>query len=165
VLTPETHRKLLKGKDKPRQPLVRLGVHTAAQGMVFGRNAFGVPENNILVAEFGVIVPEFKRDNDEQRKKKGLPSQENAPDGVKYNWPGFKVQQVDLSNGNVTDFIVNKDNLPASLNKTAGLERPLQLEWGPDGSLYIVDFGVIEFGDKGMNAHPFTGVIWKVTKQ
>lgn len=164
VLTPETHRKLLNGKSQPRQPIAKLGVHTAAQGMVFGKSEFGNNVNTILVAEFGVIVPEFKTDSEEQRKKKGFPSQENAPDGVQYNWPGFKVQAVDLSDGKATDFIVNKDNLPASVNKTGGLERPLQLEWGPDGSLYIVDFGVVEFDDKGMNAHPFTGVIWKVTK-
>lgn len=164
VLTPETHRKLLKGKSKPRQPIAKLGVHTAAQGMVFGRSELGIEPHNILVAEFGVIVPEFKNDAEEQRKKKGFPSPENAPDGVEYNWPGFKVQQVDLTTGKASDFIANKDKLPASVNKTGGLERPLQLEWGPDGNLYIVDFGVVEFDDKGMNAHPFTGVIWKVSK-
>lgn len=164
VLTPETHRKLLKGKSQPRQPLAKLGVHTAAQGMVFGRDDFGTDMNTILVAEFGAIIPEFKNDSEEQRQKKGFPSQESAPDGVEYNWPGFKVQAVNLSDGKATDFIVNKDNLPSSVNDTGGLERPLQLEWGPDGSLYIVDFGIVEFDDKGMNAHPFTGVVWKVSK-
>lgn len=165
VLTPQTHRKLLKGKSRPRQPIAKLGVHTAAQGMVFGRSEFGIDPNNILVAEFGSIVPEFKDDAKEQRDNKGFPSAESAPDGVQYNWPGFKVQQVDLRSGRATDYIVNKDNRPASVHDSGGLERPIQLEWGPDGSLYIVDFGVVEFDAKGMNAHPFTGVIWKLTKQ
>ncbi len=165
VLTEETHRKLLKGKEKPRQPVARLSVHSAAQGMVFGREDFGVAEDNILVAEFGVIVPFFKGQAYHPKLPKGVPEEKNAPDGVKYDWPGFKVQQVDLSTGEAEDFIYNKDHLPASVNKTGGLERPIQLSWDKDGNLYIVDFGVVEFEDSGMTAHPYTGVVWKVSSQ
>ncbi|MDX5438437.1 MAG: hypothetical protein LPK03_14630, partial [Pontibacter sp.] len=84
VLTDETHRKLLKGKDKPRQPIALLQVHSAAQGMVFGNSAFGVPEQDILVAEFGTIVPEFKGKEYHPKLPKGMPEEENAPPGVKY---------------------------------------------------------------------------------
>ncbi|WP_125185199.1 hypothetical protein [Botryobacter ruber] len=164
VLTEETHRKLLKGKDKPRQPIALLPVHSAAQGMVFGNSAFGVPEQDILVAEFGTIVPEFKGKEYHPKLPKGMPEEENAPTGVKYNWPGFKVQQVNLKTGEAKDFIYNKNSLPSSVKNTGGLERPLQMEWGKDGALYIVDFGVVEFDDTGMNAMPFTGVLWKVSK-
>lgn len=57
------------------------------------------------------------------------------------------------------DFICNPNNLLASANQDGGLERPIQLEWGPDGDLYIVDFGVVTFDDVGMNARPFTCVL------
>ncbi len=41
----------------------------------------------------------------------------------------------------------------------------IQLEWAKDGTLYLVDFGVVEFGDQGMTAHPFTGVVWRLKKK
>ncbi|MGK7391516.1 MAG: hypothetical protein ACNS60_14270 [Candidatus Cyclobacteriaceae bacterium M2_1C_046] len=162
VLTEETHQKLLKGKDKPIQPLVKLPVHSAAQGMVFGQQSMNVPENNILVAEFGTIVPFFKGDSAHPHLPKPI-KKEEIPADVDFNWPGFKVQQVDINTGQITNFIYNESGLPASATKGGGLERPIQLEWGPDGSLYIVDFGTVEFDDTGMNAHPFTGIIWKVS--
>lgn len=165
ILTKETHQKLLQGKDRPRQPLARLPVHSATQGMVFGRNTMGVPQANILVAEFGTIVPVFKGEKFHPHRPKGVPAEKEAPQGVKYNWPGFKIQQVNLQTGKATDFIYNKSNLPASANGGGGLERPIQLEWGPQGSLYIVDFGIVDFDDVGMNAHPFTGTLWKVNNE
>jgi hypothetical protein len=36
--------------------------------------------------------------------------------------------------------------------------------WGPDGALYVVDFGGVQFSQKGMNAKPDTGVIWRVVR-
>jgi glucose/arabinose dehydrogenase len=165
VLTPETHRKLLKGKNRPIQPLAKLSSHAATQGMVFGHGTMDVPENEILVAEFGAIVPVFKGEKYHPHRPPGVPPESEAPEGVKYNWPGFKVQQVNLNSGKATDFIYNKSGLPASADQGGGLERPIQLEWDSQGNLYIVDFGVVEFDDTGMNAHPFTGVIWKISKQ
>lgn len=164
VLTEETHRKLLKGKDRPVQPLAKLSPHSAIQGMVFGQGSMGVPENDILVAEFGTIVPFFKGEEYHPHLPKPAVEEENAPEGVEYNWPGFKVQRVNLQTGEATDFIYNESNIPASATEEGGgLERPIQLEWASDGSLYIVDFGVVEIDDTGMNAHPFTGVLWKVS--
>lgn len=166
VLTDETHQKLLKGKALPLQPLVKLPVHSAAQGMVFGKGNMGVTSSDILVAEFGTIVPEFKGQEYHKHLPPEMPQEENAPHDAKYNWPGFKVQQVNITTGEVTDFIYNESNMPSSVNNTGGLERPLQLEWSNDGeSLYIVDFGVVTIDDVGMNAQPFTGVLWKVSKK
>lgn len=165
VLTEETHRKLLAGKELPRQPLVKLPVHSAAEGMVFGNGRMGLAENDILVAEFGSIVPEFKGEEFHPHLPEQMPSEPQAPHDAKYNWPGFRIQKVNLDDGNISDFIYNKSGLPASANGGGGLERPVQVEWSDDGSLYIVDFGIIEFDDVGMNAHPFTGVLWRVKKK
>ena len=142
VLTEETHRKLLKGEPLPEQPILRLPIHSAAEGMVFGQHDFGVSENSILVAEFGTIVPRYKGE-----------------------WPGFRVQKVNLQTQQVENFLINESGMPASATNGGGLERPLQLEYGPDGSLFIVDFGIVEFNEKGLNAHPDTGVIWRLRKK
>lgn len=165
VLTSETHQKLLKGNDRPVQPIAKLPVHSASQGLVFGKNAFEVSPNNILVANFGTIVPEFKSDEFQESRPEDFPPEEKAPDGVAYNWPGFNVQQVNLETGETSDFIYNETTLPASANNDGGLERPIQLEWGPNGDLYIVDFGVVNFDKSGMSAQQSTGIIWKVTRQ
>lgn len=141
VLTDETRERLLDGRTEPPEPLALLPVHSAAEGMVFGREDFGMdPENEILVAEMGNIVP-FRRDEQ----------------------PGFRVQKVNLQTGEYSDFMTNKGGGPASVVGNKGLERPLQLAWGPDGALYVVDFGIINITKKGMNAQPNSAVVWKVT--
>ena len=142
ILSEETRRRLLKGREQPPQPLVRLEANSAAEGFVFGRPEFGVGANELLVAEFGTVVVE-KRDT----------------------LPGFRVVRVDLGQtGQVTDFLVNKSGQPAYATGGGGLERPIQLEWGPDGALYVVDFGRIKITPTGMEAEPKTGAIWKVTR-
>lgn len=144
ALSEETRQQLLDDRDRPVDPLAKLPVHAAAEGMVFGREAFGLDsEQEILVANFGAIIPYYK-DQDE--------------------WPGFRVQRVNLESGEVSDFLVNKTKKPAWVTENnGGLRRPLQLAWGPDDALYVADFGVVRFDEQGMDAEPQTGVIWKVT--
>lgn len=143
ALTEETRRQLLKDRAAPPAPVAYLPVHSAAEGMVFGREDFGIPENEIIVAEFGAIIPYYK-----------------APDA----WPGFRVQRLDLQTGEARDLLVNEDRKPAWEIGSGGLRRPLQVAWGPDGALYVVDLGVIRFDEEGMQAEPETGVVWKVTR-
>ncbi len=142
TLTEETRKKLLKDQPLPPQPLVRLPVHSAAEGMVFGREEFGLPGELVIVAEFGAIIPYYKEP---------------------FSWPGFRVQGVDLQTSEAFDFLINKSRKPGWVDRSGGLRRPIQVTWGPDGALYVTDFGVIEFSEQGMNAWPGTGVIWKVT--
>jgi hypothetical protein len=133
---------------------------------VFGNGRMGLSESEILVAEFGTIVPEFKGKDYHEHLPPDMPQESAAPHEAKYNWPGFKIQSVNINTGVINDFIYNKNNMPASAHKTGGLERPLQLEWSNDGKdLYIVDFGIVTIDDVGMNAYPFTGVLWKVSKK
>jgi hypothetical protein len=70
-----------------------------------------------------------------------------ATNGVDLRSPvGYKVVRVDpdVNNGPVSDFVRNTRGLPAHLLGHDGanaLERPIDVKFGPDGALYILDFG------------------------
>jgi hypothetical protein len=57
---------------------------------------------------------------------------------------GFKVVRVDMQSERVVNFAVNKITGPASKLPHAGFERPAHCEFGPDGTLYVVDWGELE---------------------
>jgi glucose/arabinose dehydrogenase len=143
VLAEETHKELLGDREKPVEPLVKLPSHSATQGITFGPEEFGLSENEVLVANWGTLVP-FQADMDDP--------------------PGFDVARVNLETGEIVPFAQNKSGKPASMEHSGGLERPLRVRFGPDGDLYIVDWGVMEFKPPQPMARLNTGVIWKVSR-
>ena len=151
ALTAETRARLLKGEPLPPQPLARVVPHSGAQGFAFGRPEWGMdPENEVILAEFGTL---------QLFTTKGP------------NPPGFMLSIVNLETGERRPFIYNQGKRePASASKETnpkggGFERPLRPVWGPDGALYLVDFGRLDsFPHKGRAAFPNTGVIWRITK-
>jgi glucose/arabinose dehydrogenase len=69
---------------------------------------------------------------------------------------GYKVVRVD-DNGKVEDFIYNVDMLPASKihrRGFVGLERPIDVKIGPDGTLYVLDMGEVEYKSDGRQVVP-----------
>jgi hypothetical protein len=57
---------------------------------------------------------------------------------------GFKVVLVDRSTRRISDFIHNTAGVPASqqpIGPGVSLERPIDVKIGPDGTLYLLDFG------------------------
>ncbi len=71
-------------------------------------------------------------------------------------------------------FLSNVSGLPGSEQGKAGkvLERPFDVKFGPDGAMYIVDYGQVKINlaRKAQDREPYeyipgTGVIWKVTKE
>ena len=129
----------------PPKPAAILGVHSSSNGFDFSRNpAFGYV-GQALIAQFG----------------------DQAPVAGKTLWPvGFKVIRVDLTNGVIEDFAVNKGRIngPASRIGGGGLERPVAARFDPGGSaLYIVDFGVMTMSDRS-EPRTETGVLWRVTR-
>ncbi len=81
---------------------------------------------------------------------------------------GFRVARIDPQSGTVASFVANNGGGPASLSNPpgSGIERPFDVKFGPDGDMYIVDYGVVEI-DMSL-APPYdykagTGVIWKVS--
>lgn len=58
---------------------------------------------------------------------------------------GYKVMLIDVDSKTTKEFIYNTKPGPASRHGNAeALERPVDVKFGPDGSLYIVDFGQLQ---------------------
>jgi glucose/arabinose dehydrogenase len=79
---------------------------------------------------------------------------------------GFKVVRVDMLSGEVHDFAVNKMTGPASKLPHDGFERPSHCQFGPDGALYIVDFGIIHIAPErgGIRQQMDTGALWRIRR-
>jgi hypothetical protein len=146
------------GKDKPKNllqqapgqpplPAAVFGVHSSSNGLDFSRSAAFGYQGQAFVAQFGDM----------------------APKSGKVEFPvGFKIVRVDVSNGVIRDFAVNrgKRNGPASWLGSGGLERPVSVRFdAAGGALYVVDFGVMKLTAEGPQPQVSTGVVWKITKQ
>jgi len=142
------HGELLGGRTAPGQPVLSFGPRVSAAKFDLCRHrTFGFA-GQAFVAEFGPLL---------------------RPQEVQPRLPGgHRVVRADLHSRTVADFAVNRSRMPASLTGDGGgLERPIQARFGPDGHLYIVDFGVVEFREDVGDwvATEATGVIWRVSRR
>ena len=127
----------------PPQPFVTFTPHAASNGFDFSReDAFGFV-GDAFVALFGDAAPVTTR--------RIVPA-------------GFKVARVDMRKRRVVDFAVNRIAGGASLLPHEGFERPVHCQFGPDGNLYVVDWGelVTAIERVGIETRVGTGVIWRI---
>jgi glucose/arabinose dehydrogenase len=87
-----------------------------------------------------------------------------ATGGINVGPIGYKVMRVDTDQKQVADFIRNTQTGPASLhgNDRDQLERPITLRFGPDGSLYILDFGRMRMRDGKEDVAASTGKVYRL---
>lgn len=87
---------------------------------------------------------------------------------------GSRIVAIDTETGELKPFIRNAKPGPASAQNAAGmgLERPFDVKFGPDGAMYIVDYGQHAINLKRIAEQhlpfewpPKTGIVWKVTRQ
>ncbi len=130
----------------PPKPAASFETHSAANGIDFSRNDFGF-KGEAFVALFGDISP--------------ITTTHFASTPR-----GFKVVRVDPDSGHIYDFAVNRIAGPASLLPHKGFERPSHCQFGPDGALYVVDFGKIQIApEKGsIRMVEGTGVLWRIRR-
>jgi glucose/arabinose dehydrogenase len=131
----------------PPKPFASFQTHVAANGFDFCRNpAFGF-EGDAFVACFGDLAPITTL------TKAVTPA-------------GYKVVRVDMGTGQVRDFAVNRMTGPASKLPHDGFERPSHCQFGPDGNLYIVDFGIIHIAPErgAIRQRTGTGSLWRIRR-
>lgn len=88
-----------------------------------------------------------------------------ATSGMKMTGPtGYKLVRVNTDTKQVEEFVRNTTGLPSSLQRRGlGLERPIDAKFGPDGALYIVDFGKLEMRGGREKITPRTGAVYRLS--
>ena len=71
---------------------------------------------------------------------------------------------LDMDTGQHELFAYNESLAPAG-RSLSGFNHPVDVKFGPDGSMYVVDFGVIESDGKVYRGVPGTGAVWKISVQ
>lgn len=128
--------------ENPPKPLAKFSPHSAANGFAFAPNEKWGKPTDAYVALFGDFTPATGTVTEPQ---------------------GVKVVKVDTQNGQITDFISNYLPGQASRRGAGGLEHPSDVTFGPDGAMYITDWGIARVSEEGLKLEKDSGVIWKVT--
>lgn len=89
---------------------------------------------------------------------------------LRSDFAGFAIARVSTATGNVEAFVRNREPGPASEQAALGegLERPFDVKFGPDGAMYIVDYGQVTTNPRGemppYNFFEGTGTVWRVSQ-
>jgi len=128
----------------PPKPLTMIEPHSGVRGFDFNYNSNFGPYGDAYIAESGSISPVTTA---------GYP----LP-GV-----GRRIVRIDMNTGSTSVFAINRSGLGASFTGGGGFERPWDVEFGPNGAMYVLDYGIAS----PMNPNfvfPNTGVIWKISR-
>lgn len=123
------------------KPFTTFQTHSGANGLAFAPSAFGFA-GDAFVASFGAFVP--------------------LTTGINLRPAGSSVVRVDTKNGQVHAFAENILPGPSFVNRQGGFDRPSDVVFAPDGSLYVVDWGSSTITPEGLKLVPQTGVVWRV---
>ncbi len=130
----------------PPKPFVVFPPHAASNGLDFSRSDdFGFA-GDAFVALFGDVAP--------------------VTTPRLLHPVGYKVVRVDMKTRRVVDFAVNRIHGPASKLPHDGFERPSHCSFGPDGALYVVDWGEIEIAPEagGLRMQAGSGSLWRIVR-
>lgn len=131
----------------PPKPIANFEPHTATMGFDFNYNpAFG-KMRDVYIAEFGSETPETT-------------GGKLVPPRV-----GHRVSRINMNTGQIFPFAMNASGFAASYTDGGGFERPIDAVFGPNGDLFIVDFGMTKKGAEEEAYSPNTGLIWRIFRE
>jgi glucose/arabinose dehydrogenase len=130
-------------KDHPKLelPFTTIDPHSAINGFAFAPAGFGFA-GNAFAAGYGTFTP--------------------VTTGPNVELSGFNVMRIDMNTGKVTSFASNKAPGPSYINRMGGFNRPSDVLFAQDGSMFIVDWGGSTVSKKGLEFEPGTGVVWRI---
>jgi glucose/arabinose dehydrogenase len=136
------------GLDAPDTSLV-FGRHpwnSSPSGIDVAPASWGEWAGHVFVAEWGDLAP--------------------STNLLRKEPVGVRIVRIDPVTEELHEFVGNPRPGPASKQgaKGRGLERPFDVAFGPDGAMYITDFGLVEVTPGGYIWTPETGRIWKVSR-
>lgn len=127
--------------ESPPRPIAKFNPHAATNGFAFSPGEPWGPPTRAYIALFGDFTP--------------ATGTVDRPRGV-------KIVRVDTTSGRVEDYIVNDTPGQASRHSGGGLEHPSDVTFGPDGDMYIADWGIARVSEKGLILEENSGVVWRV---
>jgi glucose/arabinose dehydrogenase len=133
--------------NPPPKPVAKFPVHSSADGLEFSRSANFGHVGEAFVAIFGDEAPTT---------------------GKMLGSIGGKVVRVNVNDGTITDFAVNRAGKegPGTKVRVPGLERPVSVRFdGTGDTLYVVDFGVLRHDHQGAHPERQTGAVWRIRRQ
>jgi glucose/arabinose dehydrogenase len=133
-------------ESDPPKPVVCFPPHCGSNGLAFSSGgSFGF-EGQAFVALFGDLAPVTT-------PRLATPV-------------GFRVVRVDVEAREIHDFAVNRVQGPASKLRHGGFERPSHCVFGPDGALYVTDFGEIDIAPEiaGIKVRAESGTLWRIRR-
>lgn len=128
----------------PPAPIARFDPHAATNGFDFAPSDVWGDPTDAFVALFGDFTP----------------ATGTVPRPV-----GVEVVRVDTATGAVQPFLANKNSGASSTHSAGGLEHPSDVVFGPDGAMYVTDWGVAHITLDGLKLEPGTGVVWRITAE
>lgn len=129
----------------PPKPFAEFPPHSSIMGFDINYNSNFGAYGDIYFAEYGSLGPA------------------TMGPSIPYAGIGHRVSRLDINTQEVSSFIINKSGLPALTTRDTGFGRLVDVKFGPDGAMYILDIGISDPYDVNQYIAN-TGVIWKVTR-
>lgn len=121
-------------------PFLTFNSHSAINGLAFSRGGdFGFP-GDAFIAEYGSLL---------------------STQDLSSTQSGHKVIRVNIASKSISIFAENKSDTFSATNQSDRLNRPSDVLFGPDNSLYVIDWGEIHIKDT-MQQIPKTGKVFRI---
>ncbi len=160
----------------PAADIRRFGYASIAALVDRAASHLSPPDKNLIVGEFhsqsGAAGVDFFPASGPFAKYRGDAAValfgDRAPfstGGLKLKGPtGYKLVRVNVLDHRVEELIRNARLLPKSKlgSGAIGLERPIDVKFGPDGAMYILDFGRLEMKGSRERVTGQTGAVYRV---